>query len=125
MKLIKGFEINTNDLPALQESRSFKVKGDSSAVFSLQVKTSTGKFYNFQSKLFETTITSEHRLTNQTIIGKFYSGEIVFPVDTDGETYTILLTAEPHFDTKIADNLIGLGTDGLALTFNPVLFGPL
>ena len=70
MKLIKGFEINTNDLSALRESRSFKVKGDKGAVFSLQVKTSIGKFYNFKSKLFETTATSEHRLTNQAIILK-------------------------------------------------------
>ena len=54
MKLIRNFEINTNDLSALQEDRSFKVSGDDSAVFSLQVKTSTGKFYNFKSKLFAT-----------------------------------------------------------------------
>ena len=122
MKLIKGFEINTNDLSTLQESRSFKVKGDEDAVFSLQVKTSIGKFYNFKSKLFETTATSEHRLTNQTIIGKLYSGEILFPADADGETYTILLRAEPHFETEISSDLTGTGTSGEALTFNPVLF---
>ena len=122
MKLIKGFEINTNDLSALQESRSFKVKGDDNAVFSLQVKTSVGKFYNFKSKLFETTATSEHRLTNQAIVGKLYSGEILFPADTDGETYTVLLRAEPHFETEISSDLTGTGTDGETLTFNPVLF---
>jgi len=122
MKLIKGFEINTNDLSALRESRSFKVKGDKGAVFSLQVKTSIGKFYNFKSKLFETTATSEHRLPNQAIIGKLYSGEILFPADADGETYTILLRAEPHFETEISSDLTGTGTSGEALTFNPVLF---
>lgn len=122
MKLIRGFEINTNDLSALQESRSFRIKGDNNAVFSLQVKTSVGKFYNFKSKLFETTPTSEHRLTNQDIIGKSYSGEILFPADTDGETYTVLLRAEPHFETEISSDLTGTGTDGEALTFNPVLF---
>ena len=114
--------MNTNDLSALQESRSLKVKGDRNAVFSLQVKTSTGKFYNFSSKLFETTITSEHRLTNQAIIGRLYSREILFPADTDGETYTILLNAEPHFETEISSDLTGTGTDGEPLTFNPVLF---
>ena len=122
MKLIRGFEINTNDLSALRESRSFKVKGDKGAVFSLQVKTSIGKFYNFKSKLFETTATSEHRLTNQAIILKLYSGEILFPADADGETYTILLRAEPHFETEISSDLTGTGTSGEALTFNPVLF---
>ena len=40
MKLIRNFEINTNDLSTLQESRSFKISGDDGAVFSLQVKTS-------------------------------------------------------------------------------------
>ena len=121
MKLIRNFEIDTNDLSALQESKSFKVRGDDGAVFSLQIKTSTGKFYNFKSKLFETTITSEHRLTNQSLIGKSYSGEILFPADTDGETYTILLTAEPHFDTKITDSLIG-NVNNSSLEYNPVLY---
>ena len=123
MKLIRGFEINTKDLSALQESRFFKVSGDNSAVFSLQVKTKTsGKFYNFSSKLFETTVTSEHRLANQVITGKSYSGSILFPADADGETYTILLSAEPHFETEISSNLTGTGTGGGSLTFNPVLF---
>ena len=96
MKLIKNFEINTDDLSALQESRSFKVSGDDSAVFSFQIRTSASKVYNFNSRLFETTETTEHRLTNQEIIGNTYSGEILFPADTDGETYTIFLQAEPH-----------------------------
>tara|TARA_R110002020_G_scaffold99601_2_gene236143 strand:+ start:7666 stop:8946 length:1281 start_codon:yes stop_codon:yes gene_type:complete len=121
MKLIRNFEINTNDLSALQEDRSFKVSGDNSAVFSLQVKTSTGKFYNFKSKLFETTITSEHRLANQVITGKSYSGNVLFPADADGETYTILLSAEPHFDTEIMDSLTG-NINNISLDYNPVLY---
>ena len=120
MKLIKNFEINTNDLSALQEGRSFKVSGDNNAVFSLQVKTSTGKFYNFKSKLFETTITSEHRLANQAITGKSYGGSILFPADADGETYTILLSAEPHFDTEIG-GLTG-NINSTSLEYNPVLY---
>ena len=114
--------MNTGDLSTLQESRFFKIKGDNSAVFSLQVKTSVGKFYNFSSKLFETTVTSEHRLANQVITGKSYSGSILFPADADGETYTVLLSAEPHFETEISSDLMGTGTDGEELTFNPVLF---
>ena len=51
MKLIKNFEINTDDLSALQESRSFKVSGDDSAVFSLQIRTSASKVYNFNSMI--------------------------------------------------------------------------
>jgi|2_EtaG_2_1085320.scaffolds.fasta_scaffold03459_2 hypothetical protein len=121
MKLIRNFEINTNDLSALQESRSFKVSGDDSAIFSLQVKTSTGKFYNFKSKLFETTITSEHRLANQAITGKSYGGSILFPADADGETYTILLSAEPHFDTELLNSLRG-NINNTSLEHNPVLY---
>lgn len=121
MKLIRGFEINTKDLSALQEGRFFKIKGDNSAVFSLQVKTSVGKFYNFSSKLFETTVTSEHRLANQVITGSSYSGSILFPADADGETYTILLSAEPHFDTEIISGLAG-SINNTSLEHNPVLY---
>jgi hypothetical protein len=121
MKLIRNFEINTNDLSTLQESRSFKVSGDDGATFSLQVKTAAGKFYNFKSREFETTITSEHRLKNQTITGTSYTGHLFFPADTDGETYTILLFAEPHFDTELIDGLTG-NLNGVELEHNPVLY---
>ena len=121
MKLIRNFEINTNDLSTLQESRSFKISGDDGAVFSLQVKTSANRFYNFKSRSFESTVTSEHRLTNQTIIGVSYTGHIFFPADTDGETYTILLYAEPHFNTELASTLTG-SVGGTDLEHNPILY---
>lgn len=123
-KLIKAFEINIDDLSALKEIRSFEVKGDIDAVFSLQVKTSANKFYNFVTKEFvtEANVTSDCRLANQVMISRSYHGKITFPADADGETYTILLNAEPHFKTEIAESLIGFNANKTDLAFNPILF---
>ena len=55
MKLIRNFEINSSSLPASGAVRNFKVEGDDGAVFSLQVKTSAGRTYNFSTKVFDTT----------------------------------------------------------------------
>ena len=120
MKLIRNFEINSSSLPASGAVRNFKVEGDDGAVFSLQVKTSAGRTYNFSTKVFDTTETSACRLTNQVLVGKVFSGSLTFPADADGETYTVMLYAEPHYDTKIEDGLIG-EKDDIPLQYNPVL----
>ena len=52
MKLITGFQIDTNDLSALEQARSFKITGDEGAAFNMQVKTSDGRYYNWATKLF-------------------------------------------------------------------------
>ena len=120
MKLIRNFEINSSSLPASGAVRNFKVEGDDGAVFSLQVKTSVGRIYNFSTKVFDATETSACRLTNQVLVGKVFSGSLTFPADADGETYTVMLYAEPHYDTKIEDGLIG-EKDDIPLQYNPVL----
>jgi len=121
MKSIRKFTIKRSELSALKENRVFTVRGDDDAVFSLQVKTSAGRFYNFTSKAFETSVTSQHRLANRTLRNGMYNGQISFPADADGETYTILLYAEPHYDTKIDEGLVG-DLSGEILGYNPFLY---
>jgi len=104
MKRITGFTIDQSNLSALAQSRSFFVSGDAGAKFNLRVTTPT-KFYNFVSKTFVTTESSETTLSNVTLDTGSFSGDIAFPADADGETYTIDLFALPHFDTKISDNV--------------------
>ena len=104
MKLITGFNINTDDFPAQSTTRDYSVQGDSGAVFSLKVqRSSDGYWYDFVSDSFTTTETSRNRLANQEIQGAF-SSSLSFPAAA-GATYTIYLFAEPHFDTEISDTL--------------------
>ena len=50
MKYITGLEINTSDIPQAVTTRTFAVTGDEGAVFSIQAKDSSGKFYNFKTQ---------------------------------------------------------------------------
>ena len=63
---------------------------DDGAVFSLQIKDSSGKFYNFKTKTFTSAFVSENVLRNISISG-FYNGAINFPAAGSGDTYTIYL----------------------------------
>ena len=125
MKEITGFNIDTSNMSAVANVRQFIVQGDIGAVFSLQVKTSVNKYYDFVSRTFEGTAgvhEPNNRLANIKLTGGSYQGNIVFPVDADGETYTFLLWAEPHFNTRHASSLIGRSPDTPILDSNPVLY---
>ena len=59
-KQITLFDIDTSDLAAAAQTRSFTIAGDVGAVFILQiVKTSTQSFYNFTTKSFVSAFTPE------------------------------------------------------------------
>ena len=128
MNLITGFQIDTNDLSALEQARSFKITGDNGAAFSVQVKTSAGKYYNWATKLFvaNSALVDNTRLKlSKKIQGGRYSNSINFPADADGETYTVMLFAEPHYETEIDSNVIGdyfNGTETVARQFNKLLY---
>ena len=47
MKVIKKFNLNTDNIPAGGEYRSFSIIGDKGAVFSLEIKNEDPKYYNF------------------------------------------------------------------------------
>jgi len=110
MALIKKIKIDTSVMRASATIRSISVDGDADAVFSLQVlRSSDGEFYDFSTSAFEDDYTSQSRLTNLSP-GSF---NISFPAAPSGDTYTIRVFAEPHFNTKFSfgDNKLYYSTD--------------
>jgi len=97
MALIKTIKIDNTAIRTGGASRSVVITGDSDAVFSLKVlRSSDGRYYNFFTNTFEATYTSKSRLANK----KPGSFSIVFPAATSGDTYTIHVFAEPHYNTE-------------------------
>jgi len=75
------------------------VSGDSDAFFSAQVtRSSDNRFYNFKTKTFEATTTSQSRLKNQN--PRTFNVEI--PAAASGDTYTVIIMAEPHYNTSMS-----------------------
>ena len=55
---ITSFEIDTKDISNLGESRTFTIRGDENAVFSLEVYNQTSAtYYNFKTKTWSSTKT--------------------------------------------------------------------
>ena len=98
-KLIKGMSVDTSMISTFGGNKEITIRGDQDAVFSIQVKNSTDQFYNFVDTAFSSTITSSSRLANITLQGT-YNTTIVFPSKAAGDTYTIYIWAEPHFNTE-------------------------
>ena len=102
IKLITGFDINTQDISSSATSRSFTVSGEKGAVFGVQVGDGAGKFYDFVTKTFTSNFTSQNRL-NVTMSGSSYQNSILFPADADGQTYTVFLFSSPHYNSELGD----------------------
>ena len=100
MKKIKSFSINKNTLPSSATKVGYNITGEQGAVFSLQVKDNSNKFYNFVTDVFTTTFTSENTLSN-VVLSNSHNGFIVIPAAASGDTYKFLLSADPYFDTQI------------------------
>ena len=102
MKKITGFTVNANTLKTSATKLTYRIEGEQDAVFSLQVKdnSSPNKFYNFVTEAFTNDITSENTLANIKI-SETYSGAIEIPAATGGNTYRLMLFANPSFDTEI------------------------
>ena len=81
-------------------SLSVNVTGGDNSVFSMRVtRSSDGFFYNFFTKTFLVgTTTSQSRLANQSP-GSF---GLVIPAASNGDVYTVIIMAEPHFGTKLS-----------------------
>ena len=82
------------------ETKTFVVKGDKDAVFSIQAKraSAVAELYNFETDAFSATITSKSRLKNQ----KPGTFSVVLPSNASGDTYTIEIFAEPHYNTRFS-----------------------
>mgnify|MGYP003626590794 FL=1 len=101
MKLITSFDLDTGDMSAIAQTRSYKIIGEEGAVFSLRVFDEAGQTYDFKNTEFVAVETSSCRLANVALEGNSFSGEVSFPSDNNG-TYTLEVTTSPHFNTKIA-----------------------
>jgi hypothetical protein len=109
MKKITSIQINQSDMSAAAQSRSFTIIGEPDSYFSIEVKTSGNKYYNFSTGVFGSAgvYTSNHRLSNVRIVGSSYKGSINIPADSDGETYSFFVYAEPHFETEFEEGVVG------------------
>lgn len=99
MALITGVNINNATLRTGATDLPIKVIGDANAIFSVQVtRSSDSRFYDFKTKTFAATVTSQSRLINQSP-GIF---TLAIPAAASGDTYTIIIMAEPHYDTALS-----------------------
>ena len=99
MNLITNINIRRTNLTTRATSLPVKVIGDAESVFSAIVtRSSDGRLYNFTTQTFEATTTSQCRLKNQSP-GIFV---LAIPAAESGDTYTITITAEPHYDTRLS-----------------------
>ena len=106
MKKINSFQINTTDLTVTASSRQYIVNGDLGAEVIMQVFDTPANandpvdYYNFQSREFSSTFTSESSLNIKTD-GESYIDSIDFPANASGNTYTVLLLVPPDKDTML------------------------
>jgi len=104
MKKIIGFKFNKNQLSHIGGMLQYYVEGTEGSIFSLQVKNSSGNFYNFKTKTFTAAINSENTLKN-VVVYTGYNEVIKIPNVDAGDTYTFLLFTYPEFDTQISESL--------------------
>tara|TARA_X000001382_G_scaffold40609_3_gene27197 strand:+ start:2453 stop:3730 length:1278 start_codon:yes stop_codon:yes gene_type:complete len=106
MKKVNSIILNKNKLKSTTNLLGYKITGEVGAVFSLQIKDSSSpnKFYNFKTKVFTSTFTSENTLSNVVLNSINYTGQINIPAASSGASYRFLVFAEPIFDTEIQSN---------------------
>ena len=102
MNYIKGFRVDKSTVSSVGETITYTVIGDDNAIFSLKVRNSSGNFYNFKTGVFSSTQTTKSRLANQAVSGR-YTGVVVIPAASSGDTYTFMLFAEPSKNTLLSD----------------------
>ena len=117
MKEIKEIIINSSAIGPNIESKSYVIKGDPGATFSMTVTNEDNHYYNFPENTvilnpdeeslpdpaFSTTPT---RLNPVTIDGSgVYSNSISFPKVTDDDKYILTIYPEMHYDTKLVSSL--------------------
>ena len=98
-RTISGLILDTSDLPAGGEIRSFEVLGDDGAMFGLEVYDDDGNYYDFYDSSWSTTKT---RIKRAVIKGSKYTGSIDFstPASKTTHVYNIMLFAESFGSVK-------------------------
>tara|TARA_R110002020_G_scaffold60894_2_gene164428 strand:+ start:5543 stop:7480 length:1938 start_codon:yes stop_codon:yes gene_type:complete len=88
LKSINSLNINTKDIPAGGQTRSYSVKGDPGASYYVSVKKGTdGKFYNDTTKTFASTSKPLKKFTIDS--SGVSTGTVVFPAISADETYVV------------------------------------
>ena len=100
-KQLTSITLNKSILKSSIDTISYSITGQEEAVFNLQIKDSStpNKFYNFKTKAFTNTFTSENTLSDIKIISKKYQGFISIPASSNGNVYKFLVFPNRHFDT--------------------------
>ena len=111
-KTIKSFTLDTSNIKAAGERKTFTILSDKDAVFSLEVRSGVN-YYNFQTNLFQSSPT---KLNNKKISGTSYTGNIFFPKVTTGTQYDIYLFTEnntkhaKYNEVRFSDNSIDINS---------------
>ena len=102
-KIIKSLNLDTSGIKQAGERRKFTVLGDKGAVFSLEIREGLN-YYNFETNLFQTT---QSRLTDVSIAGNSYSGNISFPNAAATDTVNGAVTSgiKVVMDTAVASTM--------------------
>ena len=99
MNLITRVNISKKILEKTASILPIQVIGDNDSIFHVTVtRSSDGRSYNFETKTFASTVTSKSRLKNQSP-GTF---NLAIPAAASGDTYSITIMAEPHYETKLS-----------------------
>jgi hypothetical protein len=105
-KIINSVEINTRDIPSEGQTRNLKINADTGSVFTINIikinGTSKESYYNFVTKAFTDEFVSRNNL-NINLNSSSYLLPIIFPEDTNGETYRILVFASKKDETKFSN----------------------
>ena len=107
---LRNFQIDTSNIRAGGETREITISGDVGATFSLEIFNEDNSYYNFNTNVFQTTKT---RLNNITLdVSNSYTANVVFPVVTDADKYTVYLFAENYPNTTHAPYIEARALDG-------------
>ena len=121
--LISSFFIDSSEISQSGGDRSYVINGDIGSSFKLQViqaSTSANKYYNFKTRVFEDTFSSNNHLSH-VMTSRVKRGKIFFPAATLKD-YKVLLIADENTDiettgNKVKNISIDQGQD-IVITFN-------
>jgi len=109
-KIINNFDIDLSDIAAKGGFREFNINGDIDAGFKLEVKNSSGEYYNFTTRAFQVAPT---RLSGK---GNIYNNGVLFPSNTSIVQYDIYLWADPgvkhasHNEVRFEDGSVDINS---------------
>ena len=109
--IIMGIDFDNSDINQGGETRNFRVSATNGSVFSLEIKSSAGKYYNFYSNSFTTTYAN----LNKTTVNGVFEFSVVFP-SAGATTYDIFVLAEDgtvhagYKEVLLDDNTVDLNS---------------